>query len=201
MPNFPLPPGNPQPLPADLAELLATHDYGLITASLMGPARHLLPRARLQRSWSLQERLRDARFPMIRLPCTLVWSTEQGHHERPAQFSDTLFIPLDLDKRGTLHRKLVRLAREFQQERIWAGKPETFLRLIEVQDEIPLASQSLAKPEFRADGHLQFRDNHLQCDDMPEWLIQPDNWIARLACRNIAQKDWRELNISREDCR
>lgn len=201
MSNFPLPPGNPQPLPANLAELLATHDYGLITANLMGPARHLLPRARLQRSRSLQERLRDARFPMIRLPCTLVRSAEQGHRERPTQFRDALYIPLDLDKRGTLHRKLIRLAREFQQERIWAGKPGTFLRLVEVQDDIPFGSQCVEKPEFSAAGHLQFQENHLQCDDLPEWLIQPDNWIARLACRTLALKDWRALNISREDCR
>lgn len=201
MPKFPLPPGNPKPVPADLADLLQHHDYGLITANLMGSARYLLPRARLQRCWSLQERLRDAGFDTIRVPCALSETSGRPHQEPHLPASDTLYIPLDLRGRGTLHRTLVRLAREFNQDRIWAGRPSQFLRLIELEDDFPLASPCVEQPCITPDGHLHYRGDDLQCDHPVEWLTRPDNWIGHLACRTIAAKDWRELSVSREDCR
>lgn len=199
MPHLLFPPGNTQPAPADVAELLDSHDYGLIAANLLGPASGLLPHARTQRSWSLQERLRDAGFSLLRLPCSL--------HDHPSRSSgssqradrDMFYIPVDTRDRGTLQDTLVRLARSFGQSHVWVarrGKPQ---RELELSDEIPLATDCADRLRILADGQLSFTGTLLECSDYAEWLPRPDNWISRLACQVIAKKDWRALSVVEED--
>ena len=189
MPNLLTPPGRTEPVPGNLADLLIAHDYGIITANLLGTSRHLLPRARLQRNWSLQERLRGAGFCLLRLPGTL---PGPGHLSADV---DLVYVALDLRDRNTLQDNLIRLAREFDQGQVILCRRGLPLREIHLTEDPPVAIEQPERPQLLATQHLVYNGTLLACHYAPEWLPCPENWISRLACAVLARKDWRELTV------
>lgn len=187
MPNLLIPPGRTEPVPENLADLLIAHDYGIITANLLGTSRHLLPRARLQRNWSLQERLREAGFCLLRLPGAI------PEHNHSSTDVDLVYVALDLRDRNILHTKLTRLAREFGQGQVIICRRGLPLRELQLAEDPPVAIEKPARPRVLVTQQLVYNSMLLACHDSPEWLPPPDNWIGRLACAALARKDWREL--------
>lgn len=139
MPNLLTPPGRTEPVPENLADLLIAHDHGIITANLLGTSRHLLPRARLQRNWPLQERLRGAGFCLLRLPGALRGPRHSSNEE------DLVYVALDMGDRKTLQENLIRLAREFGQSQVILCRRGLPLR------EMQLAGELDQPPGLRCD--------------------------------------------------
>ncbi|MEQ9395542.1 hypothetical protein [Haliea sp.] len=189
MPNLLTPPGRTEPVPENLADLLIAHDHGIITANLLGLSRHLLPRARLQRNWSLQERLRGAGFCLLRLPGVLPGPGHSSTEE------DLVYVALDLRDRNTLQENLIRLAREFDQSQVILCRRGLPLREIQLAEGPPVAIEQPGRPHLLATQQLVYNGTLLACHDAPEWLPCPGNWISRLACAVIARKDWRGLTV------
>lgn len=164
MPNLLIPPGRTEPVPENLADLLIAHDYGIITANLLGTSRHLLRRARLQRNWSLQERLRGAGFCLLRLPGIV-----PGHSHLSTE-EDLVYVALDLRDRNALQKKLLQLAREFDQSQVIICPRGLPLREIRLAEDPPVAIEKPERPHLLATQQLVYSGTLLACHDAPEWL-------------------------------